>query len=567
MKAVDLHTHSNKSDGSLTPAQLISYAAEKQLSAIALSDHDTVEGIDEAIEAGRGKNIEVIPAIEFSTEYEGRDIHILGLYIDHHSREFEKYLQNFRDARDSRNRKMCQKLSSFGIDITYEELVDQYKGSVITRAHYAAFLMEKGYVKSRAEAFERFIGDHAPCFIPRQKVTPMQAVKLIRKAGGIPILAHPVLYHMGKEKLEKLIRELKAAGLAGLEAVYSTYNSSEERQMRQLAEKYELLISGGSDFHGKNKPGLDLGSGYGHLFIPEKILQDLKEYRIKHGKYHGSIIFADMDGTLLTDEKTISDDIYERVMNYTAQGGTFVLSSGRPIGSIIETAERLRLLLPNTYIIAYNGALIYDTAAKRPISEIRVPLKNVKEIMALAKQAGIHVHTYTDDAIVSPKNDKELEYYKIHIHLPSIISEDVTKVMKTGPYKLLAVCIKDGITLPSENRGLNTFKKMVDEAFGDSMHTFFSNVFYLECCMKEASKGNAVRFLCRHLNIPVENSVAAGDADNDISMIEAAGYGVAMLNGTDKTKKSADYITKQDNNHGGFLEVFDQLKENQDGIF
>lgn len=561
MKAVDLHTHSTKSDGSLTPTELVEYATKKELAAIALSDHDTTEGIDEALEAAKGKDVEVIPAIEFSTEYEGRDIHILGLYIDHHSADFEKYLQEFRDSRDLRNQKMCKRLAEHGIQITYEDLCHRYEGSVLTRAHYAAFLMEEGYVKSRTEAFERYVGDHAPCFVPREKVTPMQAVQLILRVGGIPILAHPILYHLSKAKLEQLVTELKGAGLVGIEAIYSTYSTSEEAQIRHIAKKYDLLISGGSDFHGKNKPKLDLGNGYGRLFVPEEVLTNLKEYRKEHGLYKNKIIFSDMDGTLLDDNKNISEEIYRKIIDFTAQGGTFVLSSGRPIGSIIETAKRLNLILPNTYIIAYNGALIYDIEKGKSIQEIRVPMEKVKAIMELSKKHQIHVHTYTENEIVSPADDDELKHYKIHVHLPAIISEDVTSAMEMEPFKLLAINMEPGIEFPEDNKGLASFKKVLDEHFSETMHTFYSNVFYLECCMKEASKGNAVQFLCNHLGIDIKDSVAAGDAANDISMLKAAGCGVCMINGTSETKESADYITVNDNNHNGFLEVFSQFQQ------
>jgi hypothetical protein len=275
-KPVDLHVHSNKSDGSYTPAELVSYAIEKGLAAFALTDHDTTEGIDEAVAAAAGKDIEVIPGIEFSTEYEGRDIHVVGLDIDHHGAGFQTYLQTFQDSRNHRNQKMCQKLREHGIDITYEMLLDAYPGSVLTRAHYARFLLDRGYVKSMSEAFDRYIGDNAPCFIPREKVTPSQAVRLIRENGGIPVLAHPILYHMSDERLEQLVRLLKDDGLIGIEAVYATYSTAEERQIRQLAERYGLRISGGSDFHGAAKPGLELGTGYGKLYIPYETLENLR---------------------------------------------------------------------------------------------------------------------------------------------------------------------------------------------------------------------------------------------------------------------------------------------------
>lgn len=278
MKIVDLHVHSTRSDGSFTPAELVDYAMEKGLAAFALTDHDTTEGLSEALQAAKGKDIEVIPGIEFSTEYEGKDIHILGLYIDYEGKEFQKYLLDFQNSRTIRNEKMCKKLIEHGVDITYEQLQKRFPEAVLTRAHYAKFLWEEGYVSNMKEAFDKYIGDHAPCFLPREKVTPVQAVELILRAKGVPVLAHPVLYGMSNERLEALVADLKKAGLVGIEAVYSTYNSAEERQMKALAKKYDLLISGGSDFHGTTKPGLDLAVGYGKLFIPYEILEKIKEY-------------------------------------------------------------------------------------------------------------------------------------------------------------------------------------------------------------------------------------------------------------------------------------------------
>lgn len=280
MKIVDLHVHSNKSDGTCSPSELVDLAIQKGLSAFALTDHDTTAGLDEAIEYAKGRDIEVVPGIEFSTEYQGRDIHVLGLAIDYKAPVFADRLQAFVDSRIGRNRKMCRNLTEAGIDISYEKLMAAYPGAVITRAHYARYLLDHGYVKSLPEAFERYVGDHCPYFVPREKVTPVQAVQLIRQAKGIPVLAHPTLYHMGKDALQKLVSSLTEAGLVGLEAVYSTYSAGEEREMRQLASRSGLLISGGSDFHGSNKPGLELATGYhGKLVIPYDIWERLKEKR------------------------------------------------------------------------------------------------------------------------------------------------------------------------------------------------------------------------------------------------------------------------------------------------
>lgn len=285
MNIVDLHVHSNKSDGSLSPAQLVHLAVEKGLSAFALTDHDTTEGIDEAIEEAAKLppeiHLEVIPGIELSTEYEGKDIHILGLYIDHKAAFFIEQLKSFVDSRLVRNEKMCANLQQAGIDISYNKLLEAFPGSVITRAHYAEYLLKRGYVRGMTEAFDRYLGDHSKYFVPREKITPEQAVRLILNAGGLPILAHPVLYRMSDARLDALTCRLKNAGLIGIEAIYSTYSHSEEWQMRKLADKYGLCLSGGSDFHGAVKPSLELATGYGKLIIPESILTALKKKRNK----------------------------------------------------------------------------------------------------------------------------------------------------------------------------------------------------------------------------------------------------------------------------------------------
>lgn len=277
MNIVDLHVHSNKSDGSFSPTELVNYAIEKGLTAFALTDHDTIDGLDEAMEAAKGKDIEVIPGIEFSTEYEGKDIHIVGLYIDYKGEAFTKQIRAFVDSRIERNKKMCQNLQNAGIDISYEKLIAAFPDSVITRAHYAKYLLDIGAVKSMPDAFDKYLGDHTRYFVPREKVTPMQAVQLILDAGGIPVLAHPTLYHMSDKRLELLLYRLKEAGLVAMECIYSTYSASETRHMKALADKYGLLPSGGSDFHGTTKPKLDLAVGYGSLVIPEEILINLKK--------------------------------------------------------------------------------------------------------------------------------------------------------------------------------------------------------------------------------------------------------------------------------------------------
>ncbi len=295
MNIVDLHVHSNKSDGSMKPSELVGLAVKKGLSAFALTDHDTTEGIAEAANAASEYNrrlsngeigplpngqspipLEVIPGIEFSTEYKKKDIHIVGLYINYEASFFKEKIRAFVDARTIRNKKMCENLQEAGIDISYEKLQETFPGSVITRGHYAKYLFNHGYVKTMPDAFERYVGDHTKYFVPREKVTPSQAVQLIRKAKGFPVLAHPPLYHMSNGDLDTLVKSLADDGLLGIEAIYSTYQQSDERQMRSLANKYGLCISGGSDFHGGTKPGLELATGYGKLRVPEDVLLRIK---------------------------------------------------------------------------------------------------------------------------------------------------------------------------------------------------------------------------------------------------------------------------------------------------
>ncbi len=267
MRRIDLHTHSNCSDGTLSPKELVELANKKHLCAFALTDHDTIDGIEAAQLAASIYNIEVIPGIELSTAYKNKDIHILGLGIDITNIYFLDSLKKFQEAREWRDRQMIEKLRTAGIDITYEEMVAKFPNSVFTRAHFARFIYEAGHVTDMWDAFPKYIGDDAPCFVPREKVTPYQAIDLIHEGGGYAILAHPLLYKLKNQELEQLIASLKKSGLDGLEVPYSMNRYGDEAYLRQLAKKHNLKISGGSDFHGSNKPNIQLGSGRGNLNI------------------------------------------------------------------------------------------------------------------------------------------------------------------------------------------------------------------------------------------------------------------------------------------------------------
>lgn len=559
MNIVDLHVHSTKSDGSYTPSELVDYALEKGLTAFALTDHDTTAGIDEAMKAAEGRPIEVIPGIEFSSEYEGKDIHIVGLYIDHKSDFFKRRLTNFVNGRIIRNKEMCRRLTKHGIPVTYEELEAEFPGSVITRAHYARYLLNHGYTKSLKEAFDRYIGDHAPCFVPRKKITPMRAVEIILKAGGIPILAHPILYRMSDARLDKLVATLKNMGLIGIEAIYSTYSPSEERQIRALAAKYDLCISGGSDFHGKAKPGLDLATGRGKLFIPEEILTTLKK---KHAdiKEHPNnykktkILFTDLDGTLLNSQKQIGDYTREILDKWTKAGHKLVLCSGRDINSVNNVKEYLNLSYPGMYLIGYNGGQIVDCETGSTLYRTALSYEQIVPVMQEAKKQGLHIHAYSDTHIISPFDDEELRYYRRVIKTPVIFSEDALEVKENGSCKCIVIELHDREKTEAFRKSLLPFA----EKEGISM--IYSNPYYLEIFPSASGKGAAVKRLCEILNIDPVLSVAAGDAENDISMIEAAGMGIAMKNGCEDIKMAATLITDQDNDHDGLaLALYDLI--------
>lgn len=278
-RIVDLHVHSTESDGTLTPEDLVAEAKKAGLAAFALTDHDTCQGVCKAMPLAASAGIELIPGIELSTDYHGKEVHIVGLYIDIENEQLLKKTAEYRKCRSERNALMVEALRKEGLSITMEELVAENPDCVITRANIARFLYEHGQIKSVREAFDRYIGDHCKCYVGRLKVASTDAVRLIKEAGGTAILAHPLLYGLSNTNLQKMIDELKPAGLDGLEAIYSTYTTGEEQQMKRLARENGLLISGGSDFHGSTKPDIALGRGRGHLYIPYSILEEIKAHR------------------------------------------------------------------------------------------------------------------------------------------------------------------------------------------------------------------------------------------------------------------------------------------------
>lgn len=283
MNFVDLHVHSNASDGTLTPAKVVELSALKGLSAIALTDHDTIEGIPEAQKAAQNLPLEVIPGIELSCVYQEEEIHILGLYVDLSDKEFLAQTDRLKDIRIKRNEEMINRFQKAGINISLCEVQAGNPDTVITRAHFARILLEKGYVKSMDQAFKKYLSYTGPYCPRKEKITPEHAMKMLGNCGASPVLAHPYQYHLGDKKTEELVSFLKELGLHGLEVYHSSNNQYESGKLKKLAKKYQLFPTGGSDFHGSNKPDIDLGTGRGGLRVSALLLDDIKRIRQEKG--------------------------------------------------------------------------------------------------------------------------------------------------------------------------------------------------------------------------------------------------------------------------------------------
>jgi len=259
------------SDGTLTPTEVVELAAKSGLAAIALTDHDTIDGVREAVKAGEKYGVRVIPGIEISAEFKGADLHILGLNVDIDNEEFANKVADCRDSRHNRNLKMVEKMREQGFPLTWDEMLKRFGDNSITRAHFAKYLVDEGYVKDKNEAFDKYLNPGRPCYLPRVKVTPKEAVEMILMANGHPVLAHPMLYKLSKVQIDSVIDMLKGYGLQGVEVIYSLNSLEDDDFLLKLAKKHGLNITGGSDFHGAIKPDISLGTGKGNLRIKEEI--------------------------------------------------------------------------------------------------------------------------------------------------------------------------------------------------------------------------------------------------------------------------------------------------------
>lgn len=274
---VDMHIHTVESDGTYTPEEIIIRAMKNNVIALAITDHDTVAGVGKAKEVAQRYGMEFIEGIEISCNEDELEIHILGYYLDLEDKKFLSELKELEKARDERNRKIIEKFEKIGIIIDEEELKSFAPGNIISRLHFANYLIDKGVVQSKNEAFEKYLGRTGLAYVPKENFPPERAVKMIKDNGGFVSLAHPKLVTLNDERLNALILKLKSYGLDALETQYSSFSKIDRDKYKRVAKKYGLLITGGSDFHGANREGVDLGDAGLEYSQLEKIKKYLKK--------------------------------------------------------------------------------------------------------------------------------------------------------------------------------------------------------------------------------------------------------------------------------------------------
>src|SRR6185295_5306251 len=274
---IDLHTHTTQSDGSVSPAELIARASSKRARAIAITDHDTVAGLDEARDAADRCGIEFISGIEISAEYSPGTMHILGYCLDERSVALNEQLRKLREAREKRNPQIANRLQALGVDISYDEVSTGAGNEVVGRPHFARLMVERGYAASIQDAFDRFLKKGAAAYVEKARLSPRDSINLIHEAGGVAVLAHPYQLRLTSyEAVNELVDELAGFGLDGIEAIYSRHSPDERVAYAEIAARHGLLVTGGSDYHGSYKPDIDLVTGLGDLEVPYALFEEVK---------------------------------------------------------------------------------------------------------------------------------------------------------------------------------------------------------------------------------------------------------------------------------------------------
>ncbi len=285
---IDLHAHTTESDGSLTPEELVRLAKRTGLDALAITDHDTFAGYTKALPFARDSGLYLVCGIELNTKLssdcrQARSVHLLAYFpAGAPSTEFVAWLLGQQEERRRRNRELVEALRERGIDISLAE-VESRGRSLAGRPHFARILVEKGYAANHEDAFQRFVGEDAPSFVERQSITTEDAITIVHRGGGIPVIAHPIRLQLSRDAEENILSRLKRAGLAGLEVYHSEHSSELQAHYRQLAERLELIPTGGSDFHGNAKPNIRLGTGLnGNLRVPLAFLDGIRQFAENH---------------------------------------------------------------------------------------------------------------------------------------------------------------------------------------------------------------------------------------------------------------------------------------------
>ncbi len=276
---VDLHTHTTASDGTDSPGELVRKAASLKLAAVAVTDHDTVSGLDEAEAAGREYGVEIIRGCELGVQGQYGEIHLLGLWLPKHSPALDAELARLRRHREERNLQILERLRTLGIHIDYQEVLDEAGGESVGRPHIARVLQNRGIVSGFAQAFQLYLGYTGAAYVPRTLLTPEEGVGMMANLGALVSFAHPMLIRCPPSWFDEILPRLKEAGLGAIEAYHSEYSARDERFCVELAARYGLGLSGGSDYHGTAKPGVMLGRGKGGLRMTVALLDALKARR------------------------------------------------------------------------------------------------------------------------------------------------------------------------------------------------------------------------------------------------------------------------------------------------
>ncbi len=279
---IDLHIHSSASDGSFGPAEIIHFVTEQNLSAFSITDHDTVDGNREILQITLPDSVHFISGVEISSFppepfISSGSFHILGYGFDIDNTDLNQALRRFQDARTERNPRIIKKLNNLGIDICMDEVSKESGGGVIGRPHIASLMLRKGYVDSIKDAFDQFLAKGKPAFVDKYRIDSENSIKLIRNAGGIPVLAHPVSLEMTFEDTGRLLKKLKGFGLMGIEAYYTNHSHEMTNRYCAMASELDLLVTGGSDFHGTFKDDVSIGTGKGDLCVPQALYNELEK--------------------------------------------------------------------------------------------------------------------------------------------------------------------------------------------------------------------------------------------------------------------------------------------------